>query len=199
MNSTYGVLEQAEPILQVNCTEKRGDIIRSVQPVSLSVENLRIMWSKFSQFRTVIGHEVGNDFWKFVSLFVNLKEGQAAEARGLYWAVDDFVGMFYMTDIDIGNDALLHYTFFDGVFRGRERLIIQMLDYVFNRYDFHRLSIEVPAYATPYTRIAVKKLGFIPEGTKRYSREFDGKRFHVMQYGMLQQEFYQLYGDTLDG
>lgn len=199
MNSTSGVPAQAEPILSAKCHEKRGDVIRSVYPIALTIDNLKVMWEKFSQFRTILGYEVKDDFWFFVSLFVELNENEVAKARGLYWSVDDFVGMFYLTNIDGCDDALVHYTFFDRVFSGRQDLIVQMLHHVFSKYGFHRLSIEIPAFATPYTKIAAQRLGFIAEGTKRYSRHFDGKMFHVNHYGILKTEFYSRYGEALNG
>lgn len=198
MNSTFGVAELAEPILQVRCEEKHGSIVRSVYPVQLSLENLQIMWQQFSKFRTIIGHEVKGDFWKFVSLFVTLKEGQEAEANGLYWRVDDFVGMFYLTDFEVGADALLHYTFFDRGLKGRQPLIVRMLDYIFGRYDFERVSVEIPLYASPYTFVAVEELGFVKEGRKRQSRLFDGKLFDVNYYGMLRSEFFSRYNEELN-
>lgn len=198
MNSTSGGQVQVEPILRVTCAEKRGSIERSVYPVQLTLDNLKIMWREFSKFRTILGHEVHGDFWKFISLFVTLKEGQEAESRGLYWRVDDFVGMFYITDFSAGEDAFLHYTFFDRVMKGRQDLIVRMLDYIFTRYEFHRVSVEIPLYASPYTFVAAENLGFMKEGRKRQSRMFDGKLFDVNYYGMLRSEFYSRYKEELN-
>lgn len=199
MNSTYGEAAPVAPIMSVECNEKRGDVMRHVYPVALSVDNLKAMWHQFSKFRTVLGEEVDGDFWKFVSLFVDLEEGKEAKARGLYWRVDDFVGMFYVTDIDIGQDALLHYTFFDRVLKGRTELIVRMLDYIFKRYGFHRVTVEIPAFASPYTLVAAERIGFVKEGRKRHCRKFDGDYFDVHSFGMLKEEFYSRYEDMLNG
>ncbi len=110
------------------------------------------------------------------------------EARGMVWVVDDFTGVFYVTDIRDTDDALVHYTFFDRKHNGRLHFVKGMLKYVFEKFKFERLSAEIPNYATPQVRRFAEQLGFIYEGKRRKATTYKGDRFDVNLYGILKTE-----------
>lgn len=175
-----------EPILVATCTEPGGSIERSVYSLQLTPENLKVFWEKAKLHKNLFDEEIRGDFKKFASLL--LSNGQnGVQANGLFWVVDDFVGVFYMTKMVPGVDAEAHYTFFDGRHTGRVFLAREMLKYVFQKYAFRRLSVELPLYASYSAFTFVQALGFRPEGKKRSAKWHNGKWYDVKLFGVLRE------------
>lgn len=174
------------PVVSVECKEPEGTVIRHVYPMLLSMENLRTFWEKASQFRTLFTDDINGDFSKFCELFISADEA-GVRAHGLFWVVDDFVGVFYLNFIR-ETEALCHYTFFDRRHFGREELTKAMLRHVFIKYGFQRLNVEVAAYASKHTFGFTHALGFVKEGRKRKCLLYKGDWFDVHQYGLLREE-----------
>lgn len=174
------------PIASALCQEPEGEIVRYVYPMALSIDNLRTFWEKSRQFRTVFGDEVNGDFRKFCELFLS-QEGDSFRAHGLFWVIDDFVGVYYMTHMT-EVDCQVHYTFFDRRHRGREELTRAMLRYAFGRFGFQRMSVEVPMYASKHTFGFTYALGFKKEGIKRDCIRYKGQWFSATTFGLLRDE-----------
>lgn len=177
-----------EPILSVVCNEPDGAITRHVRFMTLEPANLKTFWEKSRQFRTLFSREVGQDFKLFLELFLRQDSKGNVESNGLFWVVDDFVGLFYMTDIRPGVDAIVHYTFFDRRHRGRKDLVRAMIKHVFERYQFRRLSVEVAMYATPSVFNFVESVGFKNEGRKRKAVRYDNDWFDLKLFGILRED-----------
>lgn len=173
-------------ILSVLCDEPEGQVLRHIYPMTLSPENLRKFWEKARQFRTVFGEDINNDFKRFAELFIS-QDGDNLRSHGLFWKIDDFVGVYYMTHIT-PVEALVHYTFFDRRHRGREQLTREMLKFAFKRYGFWRLNVEIPLYSSPHTFGFVSSLGFKKEGRKRKAVAYKGEHFDVACFGLLREE-----------
>ena len=187
------VLNHSEPILEVKCEEPEGTVIRKVYPLQLSVENLRIIWDKTKDFHHLFDVATKNDFTKFCGLFL---QGDANNIRptGLFWVIDDFVGMFYLTDMVLGVDAKVHYVFFDRRHRGRHELCREMIRYVFRKYVFQRLTTEVPYYSRKGVFFFVTALGFRKEGRLRKARWYKEDWFDLGVFGILRNEALNLGG-----
>jgi len=177
---------KSEPILVSKCHEKDGDVIRSIYPLMLDKETLFQIWDKTRQFKTVFNTEIKEDFNKFLSVFANL-ENNMISANGLFWSIDDLIGIYYLTDI-YNTEATVHFTFFDKRFNGRLDMTKLMLAFVFDKYKFQRLNVEIPAYASASTQAFVKALGFQMEGKKRSAILFDGRWFDTKLFGLLKSE-----------
>ncbi len=176
-----------EPILRAVCQEPEGNIERAVRFMPLSIGNLRTLWERARQFDTLFGNEINNDFAKFID--VVMRQGpDGIEPTGLFWIVDDFVGMFYLTHIIPEEQADVHYSFFDRRHRGRLHLVKEMLKYGFKRYGFVRLNVWIPVYATKQAFEFVSQLGFKDEGKKRKGAYYKGKWFDVVLFGLLREE-----------
>lgn len=177
-----------EPILSVRLQERDLDVVRSVYPMQLDRESLRIFWEKSGKYHTLFNKELKADFNRFLSIFVSETPDGGLEGKGLLWRIDDFVGVFYLTDIDPEGDALCHFTFFDGRIHGRDVLAKALLKYAFDKYRFRRLSVQLPMYVVPAALHFVERIGFKREGRKRKSTLFNGEWFDTMQYGILSSE-----------
>lgn len=183
------------PVLTVECNEPKGVVTRNVYPMALTIDNLKTFWEKASKFRTLFTEEVNGDFKKFLELFIS-QDGELYRVHGLFWVVDDFVGVYYMTNItDI--DAKVHYTFLDRRHTGREVMTRMMLKYAFDKYKFRRLSTEVPLYVGEAVFGFVNALGFKKEGRKRKCVLYKNEWFDVALFGLLKEEAEQWELDTV--
>jgi len=82
-------------VLSIACDEPEGAVVRHVHQMSLTPLNLKKFWDKSRKFVTIFNEEVRGDFKKFLEVF--LREGPSGiECRGLFWVIDDFVGIMYL-------------------------------------------------------------------------------------------------------
>ena len=179
------LLDESTPIFSCECDEPNGVVTRSVYPMALTPSNLKKFWELTSQFKVLFDAEVGGDFQKFCELFMS-RDGDNLYAHGLFWKMDDMVGVFYLTHI-LSNDAQIHYSFFDRRHKGRQHLTRMMIQHVFSKYGFRRLSAEIPYFAKG-TFEFIEQLGLKHEGRKRKSVLFDGEWFDTKLYGVLMEE-----------
>jgi len=176
-------------VLSVECDEPSGKITRHIRPLRMTQENLYILYNKFKQFKTIIGKEFSGDFKQFCTLFLTQNKDGSIDSNGIFWIIDDFVGIFYITDIEPGIDCRVHYSFFDRRHKGRVNLINQMTTYIFNTFGFQRITAKIPLYAKPSVlHFTEARLGYTKEGRMRQAERFDGKWFDVNIYGLLREE-----------
>lgn len=175
------------PILEVDCLEPEGKVTRAVRFMPLSVGNLRTLWERARQFDTLFGEEINSDFQRFLEVVIRMGP-EGIEPTGLFWVVDDFVGMFYLTHIIPEQQADVHYSFFDRRHKGRITLVREMLKFAFKRYGFVRVNAWIPVYATEQAFKFVAQLGFKDEGKKRKAAFYKGKYFDVVLFGLLREE-----------
>ena len=173
-----------EPILRVMCHEPEGSIERSVRLAPLSMENLRKYWDKLSKFKTLFNRHI-RDLDDFIHTWVR-QEGDTLKANGIIWEVDD-VGIFYMTNIYPAFQANGHFSFWDQRYKGRELLILEMLQYVFQEFGFRRIQVEVPLFVQPTLRF-VQELGFVREGRLRKYAFYNNEWWDVVLFSMLEEE-----------
>ena len=178
-------------VLSCICDEPEGKIERSVYLLDLTIENLMQFYEKASKHKTLFYDDIRGNFKKFCEAFL-VQDDPNNEfdvlPKGLLWVIDDFVGVYYMTDISPARDALVHYSFFDARHRGRQLLTLNMLKYVFDTYKFHRLSTFIATYAGKYVFPFVNSLGFVSEGKKRSCVLYDGKWYDALLFGLLREE-----------
>lgn len=155
--------------------------------MKLSPENLRIFWEKAKEFPTLFGMDIHQDFKSFLETLVKGDPETEVYSTGLFWRVDDFVGICYLTNITEA-DAHVHYSFFDRRHKGRLGLIRALILHVFRRYGFRRLTAELPLYSKNTVIPFVEALGFTREGRRRKAALYDNEWFDVALYGLLSEE-----------
>lgn len=158
-----------------------------VRPMLLTSENVHKFWEHARKFKTLYGREI-NNISDFMGLFLSQREDGLYSSNGLFFVINDFLGVIYLTDIRPEEDATAHYTFFDRKHHGREVLIRDVLKWGFRRYNFNRLSVEIPCFTTPQARHFVVKCGFSYEGKRRKAVMYKGELFDVNLYGILKEE-----------
>lgn len=174
------------PFLSVVCDEKSGPIERHVYPVIFTPENLNLFYERASKFPVLFGREIRGpeDFFR---RFFYIDGAGLPVLHGPIWQVDDFVGVFYLTDI-YEFEATAHFAFFDARFFGRHKLVRAMLEKVFRSYGFLRLNVEIPTYSGKKVFQFVSDLGFALEGRKRKCAPYKGALFDINLYGILRDE-----------
>lgn len=190
---THGIAEAINSkvwVLSAMCNEPEGAIERHVYRMLLTPNNFYKMWEKSKEYRTLFTDEINGDFKKYAEAFISQDPDDPDKftAHGLFWVIDDFVGVYYLTHIHT-KEATAHFTFFDRRMNGREELTKTMIKYVFDRYGFERLNVEIPAYAQRTTIVFVEKgIGAVFEGRKRKAALYKDAKFDVLQYGILREE-----------
>lgn len=163
----------------------------SIYPLIFTPENTVKFWNNARKFPTIYGHEIVDNWENFIDLFFE-KSPEGLAPRGLFWVLNDFTGVFYLSDIRVEEedvvDALTHYTFFDRRHHGRTELVKEMLKFWFEKYKFSRLSAEIPNYTTPQARHFAQACGMSYEGKRRKATRFKGELYDVNLYGILRQE-----------
>ena len=170
------------------CHEPEGDSERSVRLMPLSIENLEKFWKLAGQYRTLFNEEIKGDFKKFIDVFLYYDLKNQIQTRGLFWVLDDFAGVYYMTQIVPGVDALVHVNMLDGRFKGREEITKRLLLYAFEKYGFHRLTVQVPVYIKPNVIRFIRNLGFVSEGRLRGLVYYHDKWFDVFSFSIFKDE-----------
>jgi len=182
------MIEYGETVLVSRCEEVDGVVDRTVHKFVFTPSNLQAFWEQAKKYRVLFGEEVRDDYRKFLSTLFRQENG-LIQLNGLFYMVDDMVGTYYATNIKPGLDATVHYSFFDGRHHGRVDMTKRMLVYFFKMYDFQRLTVILPKYATKKTHNFVhKSLGFKEEGRIRNATLFDGEYFDVTIFGILKDE-----------
>lgn len=181
------------PILSSICLERRGKKsdtvlpkLRNVYPMLLTQENLKQFWEKARKLRNIFNVDVSENFETFLNIFTHM-QGDEVHPNGFFWRIDDFVGVFYITDITL-HDCLAHFMFFDRKLEGREELTKDMLRYLFMKYNFRRISVEIPKYATAHPHGFVQAIGFKREGRRRKATLYNGDWFDTECYGILYED-----------
>jgi hypothetical protein len=173
--------------MRVVCNEPQGVIEHDVWPFAFTKVGLNRLYDKCKAFPVLFGRPL-RDMGDFLDHLLTQNLSGDPQPSGLYWIVDDYVGMFYMNNIS-QEEADVHYTFFDRRHKGREVLVRAMLKMVFAEFpQFNRLNVYVPAYAGMGPRMFVERCGFKLEGCKRRAAHWKGTRFNTYCYGILREE-----------
>ena len=176
-----------KPVIVVGCDEPEGMVERSVYPMYMTQDNLLTFWSKAKEFKSLFWVNIQNQKDFMEVLFQDGPDG-TLESRGLFWVIDDFVGVFYLTNIIPTKDAMVHYSFFDRRHKGRSELVRQMLSYAFEKYKFRRLSANIPMHASRAVFNFAESVGFRAEGRKRKAVQYKDDWFDVKMFGILREE-----------
>ena len=160
-------------------TDHTGQL--SWKPLVLTREKIASLWEKFKQFPVMFDDLTKGDY----NLYINA----LMSPNSLFYEIGDEVGIAAATNINLRVDAVVHLIMFDRRLRGREEVILEILDDVFTRGRLARVTAAFPANRTT-TRKLVERLGFAHEGTLRNGMLIDGLYEDVIIYGLLREEMY---------
>lgn len=176
------------PVINCECVEGNKIKERTIYRLPLTRGNLLEFYEKASKHRVLFTDDINGDFKTFCEVFMYMDDSGQLHGNGLLWAIDGFIGIYYMTHIIPERDALVHFTFFDGKLKGRENITKSLIQYVFQKYNFNRLSSEIGCYADSRVIDFVKRIGFKIEGRKRKALLYKGEWFDSLQVGILAED-----------
>lgn len=175
------------PILySATCTEPEGTVVRNVRRLVFTPESLLKLWEKQKQFKTLMGREIYN-FDEFVDFFIRQFPDGTIEPRGICHVIDDYVGIFWLSDITYPAYAEVHYTFFDRRHKGRVDLVRTAIKYIFDATDIGCLYVRVGVFAKMPMKF-VEQIGFKKEGRLRNRMFYRGTWYDANSYSIIQEE-----------
>lgn len=89
---------------------------------------------------------------------------------GKLWEVyqgEMVVGVLLLNEVRYRTDAKCHFVFFDHKLADKRMICLNAMQWAFEHWQLHRLSIEIPTYAKALANFARKKLGFRYEAEAR--------------------------------
>jgi RimJ/RimL family protein N-acetyltransferase len=123
--------------------------------------------------------------------------GDASDKNSYYFHLrtlseDILIGFVVLFNFKWGNQSAemaigIGDTSYRGKGYGQDALKL-ILNYGFNELNLHRISLTVMDYNTPAIK-AYERAGFVLEGKHRQAVQRQGKRYDLLLYGMLQDEF----------
>ena len=185
MGNEIGVLESAEHVLSVECSERDGTYLRDVTFAPLSVERLKHYWEKMKAYKSIFGTPI-HDIDDFINTFV-WSDGKDMQAGGIIYEVDD-VGILSIDNIVVSKmQCNAHLVFWDRKLRGREDLVRQMCEYAFDEFGLRRIVVEIPLHSMPVVKF-VERVGFQKEGRLREAAWHDGEWWDMFMFSLLRSD-----------
>jgi hypothetical protein len=183
---------QAE-IAKIECTDRRtGTHVYQINVLSemgkrtelFTNDKIVQLWSEASQHEVLFNDFTAGKIEPFILLMLNPR---AVWIEFVRLTDRRAVGVGYLTEVIPNFDALAHFSFWDSIARGREPLVQATMAWFFDRYNLHRLSVEVPPYQSGVIRF-IKRLGFVQEGERREAIVHKGKWMPLELFGILKDD-----------
>ncbi len=123
--------------------------------------------------------------------------GEAPDDKSYYFhlrtlADDTLVGFVVLFNLKWGNQsAEMAIGIGDPANRGKgygQDALKLILNYGFNELNLHRISLTVMDYNAPAIK-AYERVGFVREGAHRQAVQRQGKRYDLLLYGILRDEY----------
>lgn len=133
-------------------------------------DKLRDLWLEFCKHDVLFGDQTHGKFSVFFDSF--------RDPRSIWFELireedGKILGVMMAHRVILGYDAVGHFAIWNGRARGKEILFRNAMDWVFDRYKLHRMTVQAPAYQSGVIRF-VKRLGFKKEGIMREGVLKDG-------------------------
>lgn len=146
-------------------------------------EKLRWLWDTMSAHKSLFSDLTRGDESNFIALLSDPNS---------FWlevlnAADETVGIIYLQNLDSVVDAEVHINFFDRDVIGKVDLCKAVMQWVFARFPFNRLTAIVPEKYFAAKRMA-EFVGFTHEGRRRESILMNGEWWDEIMFGILRRE-----------
>lgn len=137
-----------------------------------------------SKHDVLFSDELSGDLGAFIDIFINPRSVWLEIIR----VTDRLnIGAMYLTDVVYGYDSKGHFTFWDGIGRSREELVLRGMEWAFDRYKLERMTSEIPVYQSGVIRFT-RRLGFKEEGCRRHGVKRHGEWVDQLIFGILKEE-----------
>lgn len=187
--SVIATVETDEGHFDINLLHEFGDLQPELTTRATFAKKVRQLYEQTRKFDVLFSDYTRGDPDSFMATFL--------DPRGVWMEVilnegSPPVGCMYLTNIIPRMDVQGHFTFWDSIGSGREPVIWKGMEWVFERYDLERISVEIPPYQRGVIRF-IKRLGFQEEGIRRHGIYSKDKWVDLMLFGILRAEFEEKY------
>jgi RimJ/RimL family protein N-acetyltransferase len=182
-------------ILRLPVSDRSGEYEMSVrrlqnfgQPESyLDRTKITELWKLYSEHETLFSDHTEGRLEPFLDMLMNPR---SIWFEFYHTEQEAPVGVAYLTRIIPFFDAEAHLAFWDGIASGRQPVVWELMDMMFEEFNLRRISAAIPVYQSGTIRF-VKKLGFQEEGTRRDAVLKHGGWFPQTLLGILREELEQ--------
>lgn len=165
-------------LFSAECVEGDKTIVRYAKPMVLDGEEVVRLWFRLSKFPVMFASPQKSNFKNFVKM-IN-------DEYSVLISFDD-VGMALVSDIVPGVEAKFHLSFWDSKLKGREKLIRELVKWIFDVLLVRRVASPVRADAKAM-RAFMKRVGLYFEGSLKNWVEKDDKLYDLHLYGVTNNE-----------
>jgi len=160
-------------------------------PGYLTPAKIRDLWKEYSKHDVLFSDQTRGDVETFVLALM--------DPKAVWFEFFDItnaknIGVASLTDIIPLYDAYGHFAFWDGIARGREDLIWELMSVCFEEFGLHRISVEIPVYQKGAIRM-IGRLGFKEEGERREVVLYNGKWVNTKLFGLTVAELEEVYSE----
>jgi RimJ/RimL family protein N-acetyltransferase len=157
----------------------------------LNPQKVSELWGSFKSNPVIFTDEIDGSFEAFFDVIMNPR----TIWHEIYDEIDrEAKGVFCLSNIIPGYDAVGHFAYWDRVARGRDILSLLMMSQAFERFSLHRMTAEIPSYQSGTIR-AAERIGLKKEGVKREAVRRRGKWVDLVILGITEDEL----KEALDG
>lgn len=150
-------------------------------PFVCTWESLMMVWEKLNQFPILFDDDVRGDLSRFIKDMTN--------KNSVIMLTGDY-GICEISNIVPYRDCVIHLTFWDKRFRGRDTECQEVLRWMFSTLQLHRATIMVVAMAHSTINF-IKALGFKREGVIREKYPYKGRLLDIHMFGILKSEVFK--------
>lgn len=170
----------------------KGQLLRLAPPVE-DDQAIFAVWSQDDNYMRMLD----DDPVRPESIASYSSFGETPDDKSYYFhlrtlADDALVGFVVLFNLKWGNQsAEMAIAIGDPSNRGKgygHDALKLILNYGFNELNLHRISLTVMDYNAPAIK-AYERVGFIREGAHRQAVQRQGKRYDLLLYGILRDEF----------
>lgn len=174
-------------VLSRECSDYSGRVLVAldrweVRELILTPAKIKEIWNKMQTCPTLFSDITRFDTENFSGLVTQANSFWMEVVEG-----QELVGLIYLTDLNWVIDCTVHIVFFDRKLSEKRQLCRKVIGFLFDTFNFHRMTATVPAIFFMTVRLATT-LGFKKEGTKRQAHPMSGKWVDELQLGLLREE-----------
>lgn len=151
----------------------------------VDVDYIKWVWDKVKGFDVLFYNEIGGRADLVVHTLTSVNSTWYEITRD-----GEPVGISYITGLVPGYDAEVGFIFWDRIAKGRQPLLLHLMEQVMDRFHLPRVSTKVPPYQAGTLRF-VDSMGFKKEGEMRKAALYKGVRWPLILFGMTTEDLDQ--------
>lgn len=149
------------------------------KPLIVDERKIQYLWQKNLEFPFVFDDLSYGDFENFMRTLVN--------PRNVFFELGDGDGLVTFTEVQPHVNASLHFIFYDGHIKGKEKVTKAILRDMFQLAKLRRITCGLPDDRATGLKF-IKRLGFKKEGLMRKSFLRNRTYMDIEIFGLLAEE-----------